>query len=143
MAPAPTRWWDQPFPHRIRAFVRARQIGVALAALVIGAVSAILVAGLNAISQRSHELLFGLAPGAHLSSAQGLPWQRIVLALIGGGFCLGLLTLWAGKQFAGRMADAIEANALHGGRLSIRGSLYIVIQTLISNAAGAAVGHRD
>jgi hypothetical protein len=38
------------------------------------------------------------------------------------------------------MADAIEANALNGGRRSISGSLYITLQTLISNACGSSVG---
>jgi CIC family chloride channel protein len=53
---------------------------------------------------------------------------------------LAALTWWAGKRLAGRMADAIEANALNGGRLSMGGSLYITLQTFISNACGASVG---
>ena len=131
---------DWPFPHRIRAFVRARAIGLVGVALVVGALSALLVAGLNASSQLAHELLFGLERGARLSSSEGIPPLRLAAVLVGGGLCLGVLAFWASKQFSGRMADAIEANALHGGRLSVLGSLYIVLQTLISNACGAAVG---
>ncbi len=57
-----------------------------------------------------------------------------------GGAILAVLGFWAKDRFRGRLADAIEANALHGGRLSTRGSLYISLQTLISNGFGASVG---
>ena len=40
----------------------------------------------------------------------------------------------------GQLADAIEANALYGGRVSFRGSLLISIQTLLSNGFGGSVG---
>ena len=39
-----------------------------------------------------------------------------------------------------RPVDAIEANALHGGRMSMRDSLIVAVQTMISNGAGASVG---
>ncbi|MGN8544166.1 chloride channel protein [Bradyrhizobium sp. 13971] len=39
-----------------------------------------------------------------------------------------------------QLADAIEANALYGGRVSFRGSLPISIQTLLSNGFGGSVG---
>ena len=120
--------------------MRARSIGLAIVALGIGLLSALMVSALSAASQRAHEILFGLASGAHLSASAGLPPWRVISILTGGGVCIGLLSIWAAKRFAGRMADAIEANALHGGRLSITGSIYIVSQTLISNACGAAVG---
>ena len=38
------------------------------------------------------------------------------------------------------MVDPIEANALHGGRLSLNDSLIIAAQNLISNGFGASVG---
>src|SRR5690606_35833553 len=47
--------------------------------------------------------------------------------------------LAAGK-LKGQMADAIEANALYGGRVSMRGSLLISLQTLLSNGFGGSVG---
>ena len=36
--------------------------------------------------------------------------------------------------------DPIEANALHGGRMSLRDSLWVTAQTLVSNGFGASVG---
>lgn len=38
------------------------------------------------------------------------------------------------------IGDPVEANALHGGRLSIKDSLVLIVQTLISNGFGASVG---
>ncbi|MGG8999085.1 hypothetical protein ACQ9AQ_28670, partial [Escherichia coli] len=39
-----------------------------------------------------------------------------------------------------RMIDAVEANALHGGRMSMGDSLVISGQTVLSNGFGASVG---
>jgi CIC family chloride channel protein len=36
--------------------------------------------------------------------------------------------------------DPIEANALHGGRLSMNDGLVVVAQNLVSNGFGASVG---
>ena len=128
------------FPLWMRAFVRGNALGLIVVALLIGVLSAIFVSALNAASQFAHEILFGLPRGEHLSAAHHLPWARVLIVLTSGGAVLTLVSLLVGKRFAARTADAIEANALHGGRLSIGGSLYIVLQTLISNGCGAAVG---
>src|ERR1700721_2559373 len=41
---------------------------------------------------------------------------------------------------AGAQNDPIEANALHGGRMSFRGSLIVALQTVWSSGVGASVG---
>ncbi len=130
----------RPFPPSLRAFVRASPVGVVGAALLIGVASAFLVVALNLAAQRAHEFLFALPRGEHLSATTRLDWRLALLALPLGGAALAVLSLWVGKRFEGRLADAIEANALHGGRLSTGGSVYIVLQTLISNGCGASVG---
>jgi CIC family chloride channel protein len=57
-----------------------------------------------------------------------------------GGLLLGLF-VWSLNRFRARhLIDAVEANALHGGRLSIADSAVICVQTLISNGFGASVG---
>ncbi|WP_204352298.1 chloride channel protein, partial [Klebsiella variicola] len=38
------------------------------------------------------------------------------------------------------VVDPVEANALHGGRMSLKGSLTVVAQTMVSNGFGASVG---
>ena len=38
------------------------------------------------------------------------------------------------------IVDPIEANALHGGRMSLRDSLWLTVATVMSNGAGASLG---
>ena len=127
-------------PVWLRTFVRARESGIALVALVIGAASGLLVTGLAELEQTMHEALFGLPHALRLSLASVEPRWRILLVVTSGGVALALLGLWAGQRFKGRLADAIEANALNGGRMSLGGSLYITVQTVLSNGFGASVG---
>ncbi len=65
-------------------------------------------------------------------------WRTIGVPTLGGLVLFGL-ALWAKDRFRGQLADAVEANALRGGRLSVGGSLYLVA-ALISNGFGASVG---
>ena len=124
----------------MRAFVRGRESGLLVIAAFIGAASGLLVAAMSAASQKMHEIFFQIPPGASLSVTV-VPeiWRMLAIPALGGA-TLAVLGLWAKDRFRGRLADAIEANALHGGRLSARGSLYISLQTLISNGFGASVG---
>lgn len=127
-------------PVGLRTFVRTREIGLTLAAIVIGLTSGLVVALISIGSQKMHELLFGLPAGLPLSLVGALPSWRILVVTTTGGAILAALGFWAGGRFRDRLADAIEANALQGGRLSFAGSLYITFQTVISNGFGASVG---
>ncbi|MDB5642604.1 MAG: putative chloride channel, partial [Hyphomicrobiales bacterium] len=140
MAALPTQAFERFFPFWLRTFVRTRETGLALCALVIGVVSGVLVGLIANAAQLLHEFFFALPPEQRLSATFGVDVWRALAFPIGGGFVLSLVVWIAGTRFKGRMADAIEANALHGGRLSVGGSLYITLQTFISNACGASVG---
>jgi chloride channel protein, CIC family len=131
---------DRALPSWMRAFVRTRESGLLVAAAIIGVASGLLVFALDAVAQRMHELLFAIPQGAPLSVSPSPNAWRTLAGPVLGGLALIALTAWAKDRFRGRMADAIEANALRGGRLSGGGSLYIVAQTLISNGFGASVG---
>jgi CIC family chloride channel protein len=140
-APPPRVWQlDRSFPLWMRAFVRGRESGLLAIAAIIGALSGLIVAAMSAASQKMHEILFQIPNAAFLSISTVQQSWRIVAIPVAGGAILAILGLWAKERFRGRLADAIEANALHGGRLSTRGSLYISLQTLISNGFGASVG---
>ena len=140
MARIPSQRFDRRFPFWLRAFVRAREIGLVSAGLLVGLVSGLLVVAIGHGSQLVHELLFGLARDQHLSTATGIVWWRLIAGPVAGGLLLAGLTIWAGTRMNDRVVDAIEANALHGGRMSLRGSLYITLQTFLSNASGVSVG---
>ncbi|MDX7949954.1 chloride channel protein [Lichenihabitans sp. Uapishka_5] len=126
-------------PAALRRFVRSRASGLVLVAVLIGLVGGLLVVALSATVQFLHETLFGLARNQHLSAMPALtPWRGILVPCIGGGV-LALLTATA-RPLAGRLADAIEANALYGGHLSMKGSLFVTMQTVLSSGCGGSVG---
>ena len=126
-------------PFWVRAFVRARGIGLVIAAFVIGIISGGLVALMGWIVQGMHALLFGLAAEQRLSAADDVASWRLLAVPIVGGAVLALLARYA-RRFSGRLADVIEANALFGGRLSLKGSLLLTLQTITSCGFGASVG---
>jgi CIC family chloride channel protein len=66
----------------------------------------------------------------------------VLLAPAFGGVLLALFTLALRWQRRPRrpVIDPIEANALHGGRMSVRDSTIVVIQNTISNGSGISVG---
>lgn len=126
-------------PAALRNFVRNRGLGLALVAACIGAVSGCCVVVISATVQFLHVMLFGLPFGQHLSSVDHLvPWRGVMVPVLGGVVLAGLSIL--ARPLAGRLADAIEANALYGGRLSIRGSLFVTAQTVLSSGFGGSVG---
>jgi chloride channel protein, CIC family len=127
-------------PFWLRAFVRARESGLVLAAVFIGVGTGLLVACIGLAAQRVHELLYGIAWNSHLSLQTDIAWWRVMMSAPLGALVLAGVVMWAGRRFDGRMADAIEANALRGGHMSFAGSVFITVQTFISNACGASVG---
>ena len=57
-----------------------------------------------------------------------------------GGLVLGVALLVLLRWRPAREIDPIEANALHGGRMSFRGSVIVALQTTWSSGVGASVG---
>ncbi|MHB0772375.1 chloride channel protein [Bradyrhizobium sp. 5.13L] len=128
-------------PLFLRNFVRNRETGLVLVAIVVGLLSGLLVAAISSLSQVSHALLFDIPFDAHLSATGVISWQRTLFIPMLGGLVLALIGLYFARRVKGQqLADAIEANALYGGRVSFRGSLLISIQTLLSNGFGGSVG---
>jgi CIC family chloride channel protein len=95
---------------------------------------------MSLISQEMHRSIFQLDDGVRLSSIAEADWTLLFLAPIAGGAILGLLLFVLTRYRKKPMVDPIEANALHGGRLSLNDSLIVAAQNLISNGFGASVG---
>ena len=57
-----------------------------------------------------------------------------------GGLLLGAIEFGCARRKAPPAVDPVEANALRGGRMSLRQSLLVATQTMISNGCGASVG---
>jgi CIC family chloride channel protein len=132
---------DLPFevPRRLRAVVRTREISIVLIAGVIGVIAGLVVAAMGAAVNVLHAALFNLASGERLSAVSAIePLQALVPAAGGVGLGLGLFLL--ARWRPGGQVDPIEANALHGGRMSLRDSVVVALQTIWSSGVGASVG---
>src|SRR3984893_5491953 len=82
---------------------------------------------------------FAIPRGAHLSDIDGGPARVLLMPVLGGllvGLVAALLRRWRQRE----VVDAIEANALFGGRMSLSDSLGLVLLTLLSGGFGASVG---
>ena len=139
--------WTAPVLRRLRFVLAAIQRGIrssepgqiflcAAAGAVVGAV----VAGLRRGVEVLHRVSFHLPAGAYLSTGIGVDVQRILFVPLLGGLALGIGAVIVKRYRTGDIVDPIEANALHGGRMSMFDSLRLVVSTIVSNACGAAVG---
>ncbi|HEY0353757.1 MAG TPA: chloride channel protein [Enterovirga sp.] len=127
-------------PANLRALVRASEFGLVLLAAIVGAMSGVFVTGLSLAAQFLHYVLFQMPPDQRLSGLPELIWQASAMIPAVGGLILAGVT-FAVYRWRPRVAvDPIEANALHGGRMSVTDSLFVAAQTLISNGFGASVG---
>ncbi len=135
------RWLTRPFevPHRLRAIVRARESSVIVLAVIIGAIAGLAVAAMGEAVGYMHQIIFGLDPGERLSGLASLDPLRAFLPPCLGGLLFGVVTAYITRR-RGTEVDPIEANALHGGRMSMRGSVIVAAQTVWSSGIGASVG---
>jgi CIC family chloride channel protein len=134
------RWFSQiEVPHRLRAVVRARESSVIMLAALVGAIAGLAVAGMGGLVGLMHQIFFGLDPGERLSARVALdPIYAFAVPTVG-GLLFGLVSAYIARR-RGTEVDPVEANALHGGRMSMRGSLIVAAQTVWSSGIGASVG---
>ena len=125
---------------RLRALLRSNEFYLIPLALVIGIVAGAIVTLMSEIAQIAHVLIFGIPIDVRLSAnAYVNPWS--LSSRRPWAACRS--ASWNGCGGAGRLpaaVDPVEANALRGGRLSLRDSIVVSGQTLISNGSGASVG---
>ncbi len=127
-------------PRRLRAYVRAHETSLVVLAALIGTIAGIVVLVMSIAVAGLHALLFNIAITERLSSQLGIEPLRAVLVPSLGGLLLGVAFLLLLRWRPAREIDPIEANALHGGRMSFRGSVIVALQTVWSSGVGASVG---
>jgi chloride channel protein, CIC family len=127
-------------PRRLRAFVRAHETSLVVLAAMIGTMAGVVVVIMSAAVAGLHALLFNISIRERLSSQHSIEQLRALLVPTLGGLLLGLAFLLLARWRPAREIDPIEANALHGGRMSFRGSVIVALQTIWSSGVGASVG---
>ena len=127
-------------PRRLRALVRARESSLIVLAMPVGVAAGLIVFAMGKGVDVLHRVFFQLGPGVRLSGLAHLdPILAISVPLAGGiafGIARELITRWRPE----REIDPIEANALHGGRMSLLGSIIVAAETVWSSGVGASVG---
>jgi CIC family chloride channel protein len=141
-----SRWRPAPITHGplglaawLRSRIRASELLLVVVAIGVGAGAGALTALVSGSARLLQRVLYDLPAGQRLSAIDHLePWRALALPI--GGLALGLITWAWSKQRAKSPVDPVEANALHGGRMSVRDSIFVGVQSVISNGFGASVG---
>lgn len=123
----------------IRSRVRDSEFYLALLSLLIGGGTGALVFAMSRMAKLMHLGLFGVDLEAALSATTYIPKASYLVPAVGGLF-LGVAIYVVGRWKKRPIVDPIEANALHGGRMSIRDSIIVALQTVFSNGVGGSVG---
>ncbi|HXC27491.1 MAG TPA: chloride channel protein [Stellaceae bacterium] len=123
-----------------RTNIRNSEFGLCITAAAIGAVIALGVALTRFGVTFFHHLLFAVPWGGDLSGDVHIERLRLLLVPACGGLLYGVVAylLWRWKPRD--IVDAIEANALHGGHMSLSDSLRLTGLTVLSAGVGASVG---
>jgi CIC family chloride channel protein len=125
---------------RLRVLVRGNEFFLIPLSLVIGAVVGATVTLMSEIAQFAHVMIYGIPIDVRLSANAVISPRAALVAPVIGGLFLGAME-WSRRRLKiSNAVDPIEANALRGGRMSLRDSVVVSSQTLISNGCGASVG---
>jgi CIC family chloride channel protein len=127
-------------PRRLRALVRARESSLIGLAALVGVIAGLVVAAMGGAVDLLHELFFNLQHGERLSARLTLNPILALSVPVAGGIIFGVSSELIKRWRPEREIDPIEANALHGGRMSLLGSIIVAAQTVWSSGVGASVG---
>lgn len=131
---------NNPYLKQVKRLIFKQNVYFFILAFCSGLIGAISVQLLNIMSLTLHKFLFHLDGNGHLSGLSYVnPWYCICIPLIG-AIGLFLVRYNMGQFFSAKIADIIEANALYGGKLSVKDSFYLTLQTLLSNGFGISLG---
>ncbi|WP_062203346.1 chloride channel protein [Aureimonas sp. AU12] len=122
----------------LRRFFRRSETWFVLLASVVGAAAGALTVAIGTLAHLFQAVLFSLPADARLSAMPSLTPLQLAVLPLGGAILAAFGLIVRARRRA--LVDAVEANALHGGRMSVRDSLVISGQTVLSNGFGASVG---
>lgn len=132
--------WLRHLPQTLRVLVRTDELWLVVLAGLIGLLGGLCVVGMSELTQWAHRVLFDLPGRERLSGQAEIAGPRGIVVLTAGGLIVGVSGWLIARRWPRRAIDPIEANALHGGRMSLNDSLLVVAQTMLSNGCGASVG---
>ncbi|MXN19518.1 chloride channel protein [Pseudooceanicola sp. GBMRC 2024] len=124
-------------PFVVRALIRRNEIAYTAVAAVLGMLCGLAVVGMREVIHLMEGWIYAAENPS--SGAVALDPLRVIAGPLLGGVVVGLSYI-IGRRWFRRVSDPIEANAIKGGKLSVPGSLYITLQTILSSGTGGSVG---
>jgi chloride channel protein, CIC family len=124
---------------RAESRLRDSELFLLVLALAAGVAAGIGVVLIDLLLGLLRQFAFDIPFEGHLSDIDVGPARVLLMPVLGGilvGIVAALLRRWRPRE----VVDAIEANALLGGRMSVGDSLGLVVVTLLSGGFGASVG---
>jgi CIC family chloride channel protein len=121
-----------------RRRLRSSEAAFILLAVLVGGAAGLGSVLLGAAARTLQHWLFALPYAARLSAIPAMTTIALIALPVGGAALAAFSSATRARKR--RMIDAVEANALHGGRMSMGDSLVISGQTVLSNGFGASVG---
>ena len=132
--------WRSLWERLARRSLRDNEFSLIAASTLISIAIGLGVIVLQMAVQRLHEINFAISHGERLSTHGAPDWWRVLLVPCLGGLLSGGATILIRRWRPREIVDAIEANALFGGKMSMRDSLNLALLTIISSGFGASVG---
>ena len=112
-----------------------------LLAIVLGALAAGAAIAFREALDFVQRTIYGYDAAQFDVFVSEVAWWHILLGTTGGGILVGLIVQFVmPDQRAEGVADVIEANALHGGRISLRSGLGAAAVSAVSLGVGASTG---
>ncbi|MBB4007976.1 chloride channel protein [Allorhizobium taibaishanense] len=136
-SPSTASFFNNLTVSRLQGLLRRGELGLVALAVMIGIAAGLLVSLVSFLSEALHYLVFGVEGTL---SGSGITGPIVLAGPIIGGIALGIIVFILSRTRKKPMVDPIEANALHGGRLSLTDSIIVCVQNIVSNGFGASVG---
>jgi len=122
----------------LRRRVRSSELIFVGIAILVGLLAGLTAVIIGILARTLQQLLYGLPVELRLSGAPALTLPQLLILPLGGAALAAFG--WAVHSRGRALVDAVEANTLHGGRMSGGDSAIITGQTIISNGVGGSVG---
>ncbi len=123
-----------------RRHLRNNEVVLTVFSGIIGVAVGLGVVAVRESMQLLHEVNFGLSGHRLLSEGIDLTWWKVLVVPGIGGLAVGAVTLAIRQLRPREVVDAIEANALYGGKMSLIDSINLTVLTVLSGGFGASVG---
>ncbi|MGN6497767.1 MAG: chloride channel protein [Tsuneonella sp.] len=123
--------------YKSRSWLRTSDLSLILTAAALGAGAGLATILIGMVAHAMQHVLYGVGINRLSALASIRHPLKLLFLPLGGAILAGVYWLSRGRSAP---VDVVEANALHGGRMPLPDTLWVTVQTLISNGFGASVG---